>query len=143
MSVLAEESPIRTRHEVWKFIKGQLSSSLATAVDWVLMSSLIAFGVNYLYGAAAGALAGALTDFSVKKWWVFQVGAGKLHGQAFRYALVSAASAGLNCLLAYGLVSGLGAPEVPGVIGASIVIGFVWNYPMHRLYVFGRRYSPT
>jgi putative flippase GtrA len=128
---------------VWKFVKGQLSSGLATVVDWGLMSSLIVLGVNYLIAAAAGALAGALTDFSVKKWWVFQVAAGRLKGQAMRYALVSAASAGLNCLLAYGLVSGLGAPEVPGVIGASIVIGFVWNYPMHRLYVFGRRYSPT
>jgi putative flippase GtrA len=99
--------------------------------------------VHYLYAAAAGALAGALTDFSVKKWWVFHADEGKLKGQAFRYALVSAASAGLNCLLAYGLVAGLGAPEIPGVIAASIVIGFSWNYPMHRLYVFGRRYSPT
>ena len=143
MSVLAEASPSGTRHEVWKFIKGQLSSSVATAVDWALMSSLIAFGVHYLYAAAAGALAGALTDFAVKKWWVFHAGQDKLHGQAVRYALVSAASAGLNCLLAYGLVDGLGAPKVPGVIAASIVIGFVWNYPLHRLYVFRRRYSPT
>ncbi|MFL5348045.1 MAG: GtrA family protein [Hyalangium sp.] len=142
---MAEASPGGTRHEVWKFIKGQLSSGLATIVDWGLMSSLIALGVYYLYAAAAGALAGALTDFSVKKWWVFQagVGAGSLHGQALRYALVSAASAGLNVLLSYGLVDGLGAPKVPGVIGASIVIGFVWNYPLHRLYVFRRRYSPT
>ena len=143
MSALAEESPGQARHEVWKFVKGQLSSSLATIVDWALMSSLIAFSVHYLYAAAAGALAGALTDFSVKKWWVFGERRGALHGQALRYALVSAASAGLNCLLAYALVSGLGAPEVPGVIGASIVIGFIWNYPMHRLFVFGRRISPT
>jgi putative flippase GtrA len=140
---LAEESPRPVRHEAWKFVKGQLSSSLATIVDWGLMSSLIAFGLHYLYAAAAGALAGALTDFSVKKWWVFDAGAGAVQGQAVRYAVVSVASAGLNCLLAYGLVSGLGSPEVPGVIGASVVIGFAWNYPMHRLFVFGRRVSPT
>jgi putative flippase GtrA len=143
VSAVAEAPRGQARSEARKFIKGQVSAGVATAVDWVLMSGLIAFGVHYLYAAAAGALAGALTDFSVKKWWVFQAGGSPLQGQAIRYALVSGASAGLNCLLAYGLVSGLGAPEVPGVIAASIIIGFAWNYPMHRLFVFRRRYSPT
>jgi putative flippase GtrA len=56
--------------------------------------------------------------------------------EALRYAGVSAASAGLNCVLAYLLVDRLYAPKVPGAIAASVVIGLVWNYPLHRFYVF-------
>ena len=105
-------------------------------VDWLLMVVLIAFGVYYLIAVVSGAAVGAVTDFSVKKWWVFRPHGGKFEGQAARYVLVSATSAGLNCLLAYGIVDGLGIPKTPGVIAASAVVGFVWNYPMHRFYVF-------
>ncbi len=122
--------------EVLRFIKAQLSSSVATGVDWALLVILIALGVHYLLAVVAGALAGAATDFSVKKWWVFKSGGGRLHGQAARYVGVSAVSAGLNCLLAYGIVDGLRFPKTPGVIAASAAVGFAWNYPMHRFYVF-------
>jgi hypothetical protein len=30
---------------------------------------------------------------------------------------------------------------VPGVIAASLVVGFAWNYPLHRFYVF--RHGPA
>jgi putative flippase GtrA len=122
--------------ELRRFFKAQASSGIATAVDWALMASLIALGVHYLWAVVCGAVVGAITDFAVKKWWVFEAKKGKIPVEALRYALVSAISAGLNCLLAFGLVDGLRAPKTPGVIAASLVVGFVWNYPMHRLYVF-------
>jgi putative flippase GtrA len=122
--------------EIGRFFKGQLSSGIATIVDWGLMTGLILAGVHYLYAVVCGAVAGAITDFSVKKWWVFKAKRERVKGQALRYAVVSAISAGLNCLLAYGLVDGLGIHENIGVIIASTIVGFAWNYPMHRLYVF-------
>lgn len=133
--------PQRTaKLEVGRFLKGQLSSGAATTVDWGLMTALIlVFRVHYLFAAASGAIAGAITDFSVKRWWVFQAQGERTRGQAVRYILVAAISAGLNCLLAYGLVDGLRIHENIGVIIASTIIGFAWNYPMHRLYVFRRK----
>ncbi len=129
--------------EIGRFFKGQLSSSVATAVDWGLMTGLILGGIHYLYAVVSGALAGAITDFSVKKWWVFEAHRERMDGQAARYTLVAAISAGLNCLVAYGLVDGLRIHKNIGVIVASTVIGFAWNYPMHRLYVFRRKSKGT
>jgi len=125
--------------EVGRFLKGQLASGIATAIDWGLMTALILSGVHYLYAVVCGAVAGAITDFSFKKWWVFQARREPVEGQAARYALVSAISAGLNVLLSYALVDGLRIHKNVGVIIASTIVGFAWNYPMHRLYVFARK----
>ena len=103
------------------------------------MAGLIALNVYYLVAVVCGAVVGAITDFSIKKYWAFEARTGKIPIEALRYAVVSLISAGLNCLLAYGVVEGLGAPKTPGVIGASLAVGFVWNYPMHRWYVFRRK----
>ncbi len=129
--------------EIGRFFKGQLSSGVATTVDWGLMTGLILSGIHYLYAVVCGALAGAITDFSVKKWWVFEAQRERVDGQAARYSLVSAMSAGLNCLLAYGLVDGLRIHKNIGVIVGSTLIAFAWNYPMHRLYVFRRKSKGT
>src|SRR5258707_544258 len=39
-----------------KFLKAQLSSSIATLIDWLLMVLLIAFGVHYLIAVLCGAV---------------------------------------------------------------------------------------
>ncbi len=123
--------------EIARFLKGQVSSGVATAIDWGLMTSLIFAGVFYVIAAAAGAVAGAITDFSVKKWWVFDAARRQsLQKQAAKYALVSATAAGLTAALSYALVDGLQIQKNIGVIVASTIVGFGWNYPMHRLYVF-------
>jgi putative flippase GtrA len=125
--------------ELQRFLKAQAASAIATAVDWALMAGLIALNVYYLAAVVCGAVIGAVIDFSMKKIWVFEARKGKIPIEALRYAVVSLTSAGLNCAVAYGLVDGLGAPKTPGVIGASLAVGFVWNYPMHRWYVFRRK----
>jgi putative flippase GtrA len=128
--------------EIGRFVRANLSSSIASGIDYVLVTALVLARVHYLVAATAGALAGAITDFSLKRHWAFQrSGVGAVHHEGLRYLTVSGVSLGLNLMLAYALVDGLGVPAVPGVIGASIVIGFVWNYPLHRYYVF--RAVPT
>ena len=87
---------------------------------------------------ALGALAGGITDFTIKRSWVFHAGRGGLRGQLGRYLLVSGASLAWNELLTYLVVSQLHAPKIPGAIGVSIIVGFAWNYPMQRAFVFRR-----
>ena len=136
---LAAPRPSRLA-EAWRFAKAQLSSGAATFVDWLLVTGTIAVGGKrtYLAAVALGAVAGAVTDFAIKRHWVFDAHDAGWKGQAARYAAVSLASLAWNELLAYAAVDGLGLPAIPGVIGASIVVGAVWNYPMHRLFVFRR-----
>ena len=123
--------------EIARFIRGQISSAIATALDWGLMTALIFSGVYYVIAAGAGAVTGAITDFSVKKFWVFDAARRQsLEKQAAKYALVSGTAAALTATLSYGLVDGLHIQKNIGVIIASTIIGFGWNYPMHRLFVF-------
>jgi putative flippase GtrA len=123
--------------EVGRFVRANLSSTIASGVDYLLVTGLVLAKAHYLWAASAGAIAGAITDFSLKRHWAFSRPAmGAVHHEGFRYFLVSVLSLGLNLALAYELVDGLRVPAVPGVIGASIVIGFVWNYPLHRWFVF-------
>ncbi len=123
--------------EIGRFVRANLSSTAATALDWALVTVLTWAGVYYLVSAAVGAVAGAVTDFLVKRHWAFDRPAkGAVHAEGGRYLAVSATSLVWNLAVAYALVDGVGIPAVPGVIAASIVVGVAWNYPLHRLYVF-------
>ncbi len=123
--------------EIGRFVRANLSSTIASGIDYLLVTGLVLARFHYLWAATAGALAGAITDFTLKRHWAFDRAAvGAVHHEGLRYLLVSGTSLGLNLLLSYALVDGLGMPAVPGVIAASIVVGFVWNYPLHRYFVF-------
>ncbi len=122
--------------EASRFGKAQFSSSFATGLHWILMTLLLMAHVNYLIATTLGAVLGAITDFSLKKWWAFDARGGMLHKQGIRYAMVSLLSAGFNALVAFILVEGLRMEEWPALILASVIVGLGWNYPMHRLYVF-------
>jgi putative flippase GtrA len=123
--------------EIGRFVRANLASTIASGVEYVLVTGLVIFHVHYLYAASAGAATGAIIDFSLKRHWAFDRAAkASVHHEGLRYLVVSAASLGLNVALSYALVDGLHLPAVPGVIAASLVVGFAWNYPLHRLYVF-------
>ncbi len=127
--------------EVGRFVRANFASLVASGLEYVLVTGLIVLHTHYLYAAAAGAVTGALIDFTLKRHWAFdRFAKGAVHHEALRYLVVSGASLALNLAAAYALVDGLGVPAVPGIIAASIVVGFVWNYPLHRYFVF--RHAP-
>ena len=103
------------------------------------MTVFVLLGGHYLLAAAAGAVTGAVTDFGLKRHWAFmRETKGALHAEGARYLVASACSLVLNLAVAYLFVDRLGVPAVPGVIAASLVVGVLWNYPLHRWYVFPR-----
>jgi putative flippase GtrA len=123
--------------ELGRFVRANLASGVASGAEYVLVTCLVVAGVHYLYAATAGAVMGAAIDFSMKRWWAFdRTHKGSVHGEGARYVAVSATSLGMNLVAAYALVDGVGLPAVPGVIAASIIVGAVWNYPLHRYFVF-------
>lgn len=122
--------------EFIRFIKGQLSAGVATGVHWMTVSVLIFQQVFYVQAVIIGSAAGAITDFAIKKWWVFGTDIRRSHHEVLRYAMVSGASAMLNGGVVYALVEWLGFHKAPSVGIASVLVGVLWNYPMHRLFVF-------
>ncbi len=123
--------------EIGRFVRANLSSTIASGLDYLLVTGLVLAGVHYLAAATAGAVTGAVADFSLKRHWAFHRAVkGTVQREGLRYLAVSGASLALNLALAYALVDGLRLPAVPGVIAASLVVGLAWNYPLHRYYVF-------
>ena len=49
-----------------------LSTGTATLVDWGALTTLIVAGLNYVTAVWVGALLGALTDYSIKRFWAFR-----------------------------------------------------------------------
>jgi len=123
--------------EIGRFVRANLSSTVASGIEYVLVTALVLLRVHYLYAATAGAVTGAVIDFSLKRHWAFDRSEkGAVHHEGLRYLAVSGTSLAFNLAASYALVDGLRLPAVPGVIAASLVVGFVWNYPLHRYYVF-------
>jgi putative flippase GtrA len=129
--------------EAGRFLRANLSSVLATGVDWALVTALVLGHLHYLGAAAVGAAAGAVTDFSLKRHWAFdRKEKGQLQAEGLRYLAASGSSLGWNLAAAWALVGGLGASPVPGVIAASALVGVAWNYPVHRWWVFRDASAP-
>jgi putative flippase GtrA len=123
--------------EIGRFLRANFSSTVASGLEYLLVTVLVLARTHYLAAATAGAVTGAVTDFSLKRHWAFDRAVkAAVHHEGLRYLAVSAASLVLNLACAYALVDGLRVPAVPGIIAASLVVGFVWNYPLHRCYVF-------
>ncbi|MEP6778262.1 MAG: GtrA family protein [Gemmatimonadaceae bacterium] len=126
--------------EVSRFVRANLSAGVATWVEWLLVTVLVSVKLHYLVALAIGATVGAATDFTIKRNWAFiRNKTGMMKKEAIRYLIASAASLALNLGIAYVLVDGLGMMKIPGVITASIIVGVLWNYPVHRFFVFPTR----
>jgi putative flippase GtrA len=114
----------------------QLSSLVATGVDYIVMIALVSLlGMSPVWGTVIGALFGAVTSFTLGRRWVFDAQKGDLTGQAVRYAMVSAVSLGCNAAGEWVLVR-IGLQYILARVVASVIVGVGWNFPMHRHFVF-------
>jgi putative flippase GtrA len=115
----------------------QLGALVGTGVDFGAMIACVeGLGLAPAGAAAIGSALGAVTNFTVGRTWVFRRRSESASGQAFRYALVSAASAGWNSFGEH-LVHDLA--HVRYVLARAFValaVGVLWNFPMHRHFVF-------
>lgn len=110
---------------------------VATGVDFGVMVALVeGVAVSPVAATAVGATAGAVTNFALGRTWIFGSTSGAVSGQIGRYALASAASAALNALGEH-IVHDLA--NVRYLLARALValaVGVLWNFPMHRHFVF-------
>jgi putative flippase GtrA len=119
------------------FSRSQIASGVATAVDFGLIFGLTEiFKVWYVISVAIGAAAGALTNFLMNRHWSFEATHRAWHGQAVRYAVVSAGSLALNTAGTWAMTEFGHLHYGISVAIVSIAVGFLYNYPLQRWFVF-------
>ena len=110
---------------------------VATTVDYSVMVGAVELcGVGPVLATAIGALAGAITNFTMNRRFTYNAVTVRASSQAWRYALVSAASLGLNTLGEYLFHSVLGEQYVAARVVTSAIVSNGWNYPLQRYFVF-------
>jgi putative flippase GtrA len=110
---------------------------IATAVDYLTMI----VGVELLRwrpvaATPVGALAGALTNFTLGRRFTYRRTDVPAAGQAWRYALVAVASLGLNTAGMYLFHDALHIEYLLARIITSVIVSNAWNFPMQRYFVF-------
>ncbi len=109
----------------------------ATALDFSVMIVLVSLvNLHPDVATAFGALCGAILSFSLGRHWIFNAADGHAGAQVVRYAIVSAVSLGLNVLGEHVLYASLGIQYVLARVMVAGAVGVLWNYPLHRYFVF-------
>ena len=90
----------------------------------------------YIIGTALGAFLGAIANFLLNRHWSFRAGQRSWNRQARRYALVSICSLLLNTTGTFVLTEFARLHYMVSVVIISTFVGFFFNYPLYRKYVY-------
>jgi putative flippase GtrA len=141
----APEQPQRpvARSRFWEWIRHHMTAILSTVADYSVMITLVELAhLGPVAATPIAAFAGGATNFTVNRRFTYRAQSAPLHGQLWRYALVSGCSLALNTL---GEFLFLKVPHLHYFLArviSSIIVSNVWNYPLMRFFVFsGRRSS--
>ena len=113
------------------------ASVAATVVDYLVM--VLGVEVLHLRPVAAtpiGAFCGAVTNFTLGRRFTYQRTDVPAAGQAWRYAIVSGASLGLNTAGMYLFHDVVHIEYLLARVITSVIVSNAWNYPMQRFFVF-------
>ncbi len=133
---------------LWKtFAFAQGAAVAGTAVDFlvtIFCTELLA--IWYVISTAIGSVAGAITNFTMGRYWVFQSTENKLQTQALRYALVSLGSLILNTAGVYALTELMHRQLRDGVkhehdyiiakVIVAVIVAVSYNFILQKNFVF-------
>jgi putative flippase GtrA len=123
-------------------VRHHATAVLSTGVDYAIMVMCVeAARLHPVPATVVGATCGAITNFLVNRSFTYQASGGQVREQAWRFALVSGASLGLNALGEYTFHDLVGLQYMLARVITSVIVSNGWNYPMLRFFVFSRRTS--
>ncbi|MBT8230478.1 MAG: GtrA family protein [Saprospiraceae bacterium] len=129
-----------SRHNVpffESFFKSQLSSFLATAVDFVTLVILTElFGIYYLVSTAIASAFGAIVSFLLGRYWAFKRPESFIVAQAFRYAVASGIILMANVAGMYFFTDILSIQYLISKIIVAIITGILISFPLFRYFVY-------
>lgn len=106
-------------------------------VDYgVLFSMTEILHIWYVTATASGAFAGAVANFFINRHWSFRATHDPAHHQAARYALISTGSLLLNTGGVWAMTEFCKIHYAISVVCIALLVGFFFNFPLQRSYVF-------
>jgi putative flippase GtrA len=133
---LADAAPERPKG-FWQWMRHHAAAVAATVVDYLVM--ILGVEVLHLPPVAAtpiGAFCGAVTNFTLGRRFTYRRTDVPAAGQAWRYAIVSGASLGLNTAGMYLFHDVVHIEYLLARVITSVIVSNAWNYPMQRFFVF-------
>ena len=139
---------------IFMFLRAQFSSQLASLTDFLVTIILAKIAsIYYVYATFSGSVCGGIINCAVNYKWTFKANDVKKRYVAIKYVLVWIGSILLNTYGTYLLTEFLGnfswLRETLGhllddvfifsKIVVSLLVGFLWNYQMQRLFVYRNR----
>ena len=123
-----------------ELLRHQASALVATAADFATMTLAVEL-LHLAPGLATllGATVGGATSFSLGRRVVFRAARGRVSAQVARYVAVSLTSALLNAALEWLFASRAPASYLGVRVCGAAVVGILWNYPMHKYFVFSHK----
>ncbi len=119
------------------FLSAQVAAIIGTAVDFLATIFFTeVFGILYWVSNALGAALGAITNFLLGRYWVFDAQHQKVSGQAFRYALVSAGSLVLNTLGVYLLTENFAVDYRISKMIIAVIVAVSYNFILQKTFVY-------
>lgn len=123
------------------FLKSNVASLVASLCDFLLTILLVQwFKVEVLVATVAGTITGGVVNFTMGRHWVFQAGSGKAVRQFLKYQLVWAGNLLLNAGGVYLLVSYAELHYVASKVIISLMVAFLYNYPLQKNFVFSNNW---
>lgn len=119
------------------FFKFQSAAIIATAIDFSILIFLTeVFGIWYVYSTLLGALAGAIVNFNLCRYWAFTNAQNKFKHQVYRYALISLGSLIFNSSFVFILTETIHINYTISKIITAAVIAIFYNYTLQKYFVF-------
>lgn len=119
------------------FFKYQVAATIATIIDFLVLILLTeVFHIWYVYSTALGALAGAIINFNLCRFWAFSNSKNKFKHQVFRYFFASSGSLILNILFVFLLTHFAHINYSISKIITAIFIAVFYNYILQKYFVF-------
>jgi putative flippase GtrA len=120
-----------------KFSKAQLSSLIATALDFLitlLLGKLLLVG--YLEASLLGTICGGVFHFYLSRNYVFGAGNYSIRTQAFRYLVIWAGNLVLNITGVYAFTHFLMINYLLSKTIVAVLLGCSYNYIFQSSFVF-------
>jgi putative flippase GtrA len=139
---------------IFMFLRAQLSSQLSSITDFLVTILLVKLlDLYYVYATFTGSVCGGITNCIVNYRWTFKAIGVKKRYVAFKYLMVWCGSIFFNTSGTYLMTELLKKitwlSEITGhlfddifivsKIVVSLIVGFVWNYNMQRIFVYRDR----
>ena len=121
---------------MFTFFKANVASLVASAFDYgVTIMAVQIFSVNVVIAGIIGTVCGAFIHFIMGRHWVFVAYQSKSSGQAKKYLLIWLGNLVLNATGMY-VFTEMGVNYIITKVGTSILVGWTYNYPLQKGYVF-------